>query len=143
MYQDKKPDYFLEKVYSDHDYIYSRVANEKYYKVKNSKLIIKTLNDDYRRSKQFQKYFYKKDILDFGCGFGNLFKLIKNPKSLSGVEIREIFKKYIKKNFKKVENNSEIKEINKKFDTITLFHVLEHLHIKLKFKNIKSKLKKG
>ena len=89
------------------------------------------------------KYFYKKDILDFGCGFGNLFKLIKNPKSLSGVEVREKCKKYIKKNFKKVEIHSEIKEINKKFDTITLFHVLEHLPDQIKIlKNIKSKLKK-
>ena len=95
VYQDKKSKIiFLEKFYRDHDYIYSRVANEKYYKVKNSKIITKILNDDYRRSKQFQKFFYKKDILDFGCGFGNLFKFIKNPKTLSGIEVKKNYKIY-------------------------------------------------
>ena len=62
---------------------------------------------------------------------------------MSGIEVRKNCVKYIKKNLKKVEIHNEIKEINKKFDTITLFHVLEHLPHQVKIlKNIKSKLKK-
>jgi len=84
VYQDKKSKIiFLQKYIKDNDYIYSREPNEKYYKVKNSGIVTKTLDDDYRRSIQFKKYFYQKDILDFGCGFGNLFRWIKNAKSMS------------------------------------------------------------
>lgn len=71
----------------------------------------------------------KGKILDIGCGTGNFLKAASKQKwRVTGVEpnptAREIS---LKKNLKVIASLEDIKK-NKKFDVITLFHVLEHMH---------------
>ena len=114
--------------------------------VKTSSGNIKTtvIEDGYRRATQFKKILNKKDILDFGCGWGEFLRNIKNYKSLSGIELRKECINYIKLNIKKISISSDINSYQKKFDIITMFHVLEHMPYQVDtLKILKSKLKKG
>ncbi|MGC4021992.1 MAG: class I SAM-dependent methyltransferase [Cyclobacteriaceae bacterium] len=70
-----------------------------------------------------------KSILDFGCGTGEfLNEMRSNEWSISGIELSDLARaKAEQLNQKKIYPNlSEIG--NEKFDVITLWHVLEHLH---------------
>ena len=113
-------------------------------KIKNQKHSLPTnVKDDSRRAKQFNKIFRNRDVLDFGCSWGGLLRKIKNSKSLNGVEIRKECVKYIKKNLKKINLSDNIESFSKKFDIISLFHVLEHLPNQIQIlKLLRSKLKK-
>lgn len=159
--QDKKTKViFLEKFIRDKNY-YEKVVYDKIDKYdlilinKNSDKVvtnvntklIKTfkLNDDERRSKLFGKYCKNKNILDFGCGFGEFLDNIKNAKSYSAVELREQCIKLIKSKKKKINITNRIENFKNKFDLITMFHVLEHIPHQIDtLKKIHSKLhKKG
>jgi 2-polyprenyl-3-methyl-5-hydroxy-6-metoxy-1,4-benzoquinol methylase len=103
---------------------------------------IPIIDDDYRRASQFKKYFKNKDILDFGCGWGGLLSNIKNYKSLSGVELRKECVHHIKNNILNINVSDNIDSFGKKFDLITMFHVLEHMPFQIDtLKILKSKLK--
>ena len=103
---------------------------------------IPIVEDDYRRASQFKKNLKNKDILDFGCGWGGFLRNIKNYKSLSGVELRKECVNFIKNNIKKINISDNINSFNKKFDIITMFHVLEHIPYQTEtLKVLKSKLK--
>ena len=100
------------------------------------------IEDDYRRVSQFEKNLKNKDILDFGCGWGGFLRNIKNYKSLSGVELRKECINFIKNNIKKIVISDNINSFDKKFDIITMFHVLEHIPYQTEtLKVLKSKLK--
>ena len=100
------------------------------------------IEDDYRRAGQFKKNLKNKDILDFGCGWGGFLKNVENYKSLSGVELRKECVNYIQNNIKKINISDNINSFDKKFDVITMFHVLEHIpHQVDTLKVLKSKLK--
>ena len=146
---------FLEKYVTTNDY-YSllkykddgkKISDKLKIKIGNVKTFsryIKTplVQDDYRRVNQFSKNLKNKDILDFGCGWGGFLRNIKNYKSLSGIELRKECIKYIKKNIKKIDIQDDIKSFDKKFDIITMFHVLEHMPYQVDIlKLLKSKLK--
>ena len=115
-----------------------------YVQLENKKIKTNSLNDDQRRLKMFKKFVIKKDILDFGCGWGEFLNICKASRSRSGVEIREIPYKYIKKKFKSINVQKNLNHFQSKFDVITMFHVLEHIPNQVKIlKSIKSKLKKN
>jgi 2-polyprenyl-3-methyl-5-hydroxy-6-metoxy-1,4-benzoquinol methylase len=100
--------------------------------------------ENFRRVNQFKKLISlkNKDILDYGCSWGGFLKNIKNYKSLSGVEIRKECINYIKNNIKKIDVSDNINSFDKKFDIITMFHVLEHIPYQVEtLKVLKSKLK--
>jgi len=145
---------FLEKYITTSDYYSALKYNDedkknvnKLKKTSNVKILsgnIKTLmiEDDHRRASQFDKLLKNKDILDFGCGWGGFLKNVKNYKSLSGVELRNECSNYIRKNIKKIDISNNINFFGKKFDIITMFHVLEHIPYQTKtLKLLKSKLK--
>ena len=146
LFSEKTRDNFNTKVYRDKvsKVIFLKKNNLKknYYeniKYGTSKFALK---DDLRRYNQFKKIIKNKDILDVGCGDGTFLSLIKNSKSVSGVEINKHFRKKIKKK-KKIEIFNNLSSFNKKFDVITLFHVLEHIQDPISFlKLIKTKMKK-
>ena len=158
--QDKKTKViFLEKFIRDKNY-YEKVVYDKIDKYdlilinKNSDKVvtnvntklIKTfkLNDDERRTKLFGKYCKNKNILDFGCGFGEFLDNIKNAKSYSAVELREQCIKLIKSKKKKINITNRIENFKNKFDLITMFHVLEHIPHQIDtLKKIHSKLHKN
>ena len=148
---------FLEKYITTNDYYSSlkyknddkrKVLDKVKRKIANIKTFsgnIKTpiIEDDYRRSRQFEKNLKNKDILDFGCGWGGFLRNIKNYKSLSGVEVRKECINFIKNNIKKIDVSDNINSFDKKFDIITMFHVLEHIPYQTEtLKVLKSKLKK-
>ena len=67
---------------------------------------------------------------------------VKNYKSLSGVELRKECINYIKNNIKKINISDNINSFDRKFDIITMFHVLEHIPYQIDtLKVLKSKLK--
>ena len=81
---------FLEKYITTNEY-YSllkykeddrKVLNKSKRKLANVKTFsgnikIPIIEDDYRRARQFEKNLKNKDILDFGCGWGGVFKKYK------------------------------------------------------------------
>ena len=146
---------FLEKYLSTNKYYSSlkyrdddvKVFDKSKRKISNTKTFsgnIKTtiIEDDYRRAVQFNKNLKNKDILDFGCGWGGFLMNLKNYKSLSGVELRKECINYIKNNIKKINISDNINSFDRKFDIITMFHVLEHIPFQVEtLKILKSKLK--
>ena len=67
---------------------------------------------------------------------------VKNYKSLCGVELRKECTNYIKNNIKKINISDNINSFDRKFDIITMFHVLEHIPYQIDtLKVLKSKLK--
>ena len=104
----------------------------------------KDKEENFRRVNQFKKLISlkNKDILDYGCSWGGFLKNIKNYKSLNGVELRKECINYIKNNIKKINISDNINSFDRKFDIITMFHVLEHIPYQIDtLKVLKSKLK--
>ena len=146
---------FLEKYITTNEYysllkykdVDRKVLDKSKRKIANVKTFsgnIKTpiIEDDYRRASQFEKNLKNKDILDFGCGWGGFLRNIKNYKSLSGVELRKECTNFIKNNIQKIDISDNINSFDKKFDIITMFHVLEHIPYQTEtLKVLKSKLK--
>lgn len=65
-------------------------------------------------------------VLDFGCGTGDFVKYLKSKKiQAEGIEPTETAFQKAKENGVKVYK--KIQEVEKNFDAITLFHVLEHV----------------
>jgi len=135
---------FLERCLTSSEYYKSVKYNNNTLSKKILKKNIRStiLDDDIRRVAQFKKLFLKKKILDFGCGWGGFLKNIKQAKSLTGIELREECISFIKKNIKKISISNNLNDLsNKKYDIITLFHVLEHLPHQIEIlKTIKEKL---
>ena len=121
------------------DKLKKKVANVKTF---SGNIKTSIIEDDYRRAIQFKKKLKNKDILDFGCGWGGFLRNIKNYKSLNGVELRKECINYIKNNIKKINISNNINSFNRKFDIITMFHVLEHIPYQVEtLKVLRSKLK--
>lgn len=98
-------------------------------------------NDNNRRLKEFKKFYFNKVICDFGCGDGYFLKSIKNKsKKVYGVELNSKNIKNLNKT--KIIINNNINLFDNKFDSIFLFHVLEHLPNAIDIlKNLRLKLK--
>ena len=121
------------------DKLKKKVANVKTF---SGNIKTSIIEDDYRRAIQFKKKLKNKDVLDFGCGWGGFLRNIKNYKSLNGVELRKECINYIKNNIKKINISNNINSFNRKFDIITMFHVLEHIPYQVEtLKVLRSKLK--
>lgn len=130
----------LEKNY------HNKISYEKsrYYKINQNKKILgfNTLtknNEDLIRYNLFKKHIKNKKVCDFGCNFGQFLKIIKpRAKEVYGVEINASAHRYLKNSF---QIKKKIKDFKLKFNTITMFHTLEHLTDQVNLlKTIKSKL---
>ena len=91
------------------------------------------------------KRFLKNDILEVGAGFGSFTRgYMRNFHSITLTDTDDNSFNLLKKNFLHDQNvniiKSSIKDIEKKFDTIIYFNVLEH--IKEDISEIKSALEK-
>ncbi len=113
--KEKQSNKYLDK------FTYTKINDFKYIKTAN-------LQDDIRRNLTFRKFLLNKSILDYGCGWGSFLHLSKNiAQKLSGIEIRPNCINFIKKKSNFITLKKNLDEFDEKFDTITLFHVLEHL----------------
>tara|TARA_B100001750_G_C15513038_1_gene604995 strand:- start:207 stop:1073 length:867 start_codon:yes stop_codon:yes gene_type:complete len=91
--------------------------------------IIKKRNLLYK-AKIIRKYSKSDNLLDFGCGTGDFIKIMQDKKyNIFGVEnnykAKKISEKITQNIFKEIK---EINPKNKKFDLITFWHSLEHVH---------------
>jgi len=84
------------------------------------------LKDDERRFEHCKDFSINKDVLDFGCGYGGfLEKISKVCSSADGVERNYDAVDFLSnKGFNVYE---KLDDVNKKYDIIFMFHVLEHL----------------
>ena len=138
--RDKKVAVFQDKV-SKIIFLQKYFPNKKYNS--NIKVNLKQLDDDFRRINQFNNDCYEKDVLDFGCGWGIFLLNLKKTKSLTGIDLRENCLDYIRRKRKKITLHNNLRDLNKKFDIITLFHVLEHMPYQINtLKNLRNYLKK-
>lgn len=131
---------FLEKYKTNNNYYL-----EKKYKYKNQNLIskennqpiyidtnnggynLKPLQDDQRRYQNFCKLIENKKLLDYGCGWGGFLSLFGVSDNLYGLEIKPECLEVLAKHLKHVTIKQDLKNFDIKFDTITMFHVLEHM----------------
>jgi len=86
--------------------------------------------DDKRRYEFVKEKITNKAVLDFGCGIGGFLDLAKkSASSVSGVELEKALQPSFKRRDLDVfEDLSKAQKENKKYDIITAFHVVEHLH---------------
>lgn len=137
---------FLEKIKTNNRYY--RFKKKMVYgdKVKvftkDKTIVTKRTKEDLSRFNNFKKFIVNKDICDFGCGNGSFLKIVSDHCKFScGVELYE---EYLSLNQKKFKIYPNITSTQKKFDTIFLFHVLEHLTNPIEeLKNLKKFLKKN
>jgi 2-polyprenyl-3-methyl-5-hydroxy-6-metoxy-1,4-benzoquinol methylase len=139
--QDKKTKVILNEKFITNENHYKN--DRKFSKAELQKYLKLGNEDEKRRKNFFSKYFINKNVLDFGCEFGTFLNKI-DCYTKSGVELNIECIKYIKKKFKKIDINNNLEDlVKKKFDTITMFHVLEHMPYQIKIlKELKKKLKK-
>lgn len=132
-FQQKKPNLLRFVICNNCDFIfqnpYINFNHKKFYKKKvyfgaidlKNKFLIKRFEDVENQIKKKNKNI---SILDYGCGNGSFLHFLKkkNYKNLYGYELN--LEKTSKTN---IVFYDSIKKINKKFDLITLNHVLEHV----------------
>ncbi len=137
---------FLEK-YLVNDNFYKKVFDVKTPKQTSKLFINKTniLNDYLRYFNLFKKFIKNKNVLDYGCGYGQfLFLCSKITNQLNGVELSKASIEFIKKKNSKIKVQSEINKFQHKFDLVTLFHTLHYLPNQIEtLIKIKKYLKKG
>ncbi len=95
---------------------------------------MKPLLTPYLHNKRIEmvKPYLKGDILDIGCGPADLSELISENQHYTGIEIdkrlvEKLKKRYPQHNFYKKNLEKDDLNIRRKFDTITMIAVIEHL----------------
>ena len=82
--------------------------------------------DDIRRTEYLKNIIKNKDVLDFGTGNGGfLIHAGKYTNSICGCDLDKSLEEHYKNQNLNVKYSLD--ELDKKFDVITMFHVLEHL----------------
>lgn len=87
-----------------------------------------TSKDDERRFAFLSAAITNRDLLDFGCGAGGfLIKAMSKARSAMGIELEARLQQHFKLKGIEVAQRIEELPISRKFDVITVFHVIEHL----------------
>jgi len=142
----KKVKFFKDKekkiIFTDYFTNFANLYSKGKHYNKNKNDYFEKKNDTERRLIEFQSFYKNKVICDFGCGDGFFLKKIKKKsKKIYGVELNTTNIKSLNK--AKIIIKDNINLINEKFDSIFLFHVLEHLPNAIDvLKELKLKLKR-
>lgn len=118
---DKLGDYYKAEAYVSHTSSGKGLINFLYLKVRKYTLKQKV--------KWISKHTKGKDLLDVGCGTGHFSQAIKAAGfNVTGIEPDPDARQFaIDKNGVDALDKKEFYSLNKQFDAITLWHVLEHL----------------
>ncbi|MCI5057479.1 MAG: class I SAM-dependent methyltransferase, partial [Flavobacteriales bacterium] len=120
--QEEIGSYYESDEYISHSDTKKGLTNQLYHLVRNYTL--KTKLDVVR------KHTKPKSLLDYGCGTGFFLNYCKSQQiSVTGVEPSEKGREYCKTNFQ-IDTLSPIQfsQETNKYDAITMWHVLEHVH---------------
>jgi len=135
--QEKIGKYYETEEYVSHSNTKKGIINLVYAIVKN-----RALKNKYKLVSQTQK---GKEILDIGCGPGDFLSVFKtNGWNTYGIEPNKSAREIAKKDHNlNVFSEDELETFSaKKFDVITLWHVLEHVHtLNSRIEKLKSLLK--
>ena len=117
----------------DHDGRIRILKNEKKQKIKQFKIVLNFLNNNKKKG----------TILDIGCGYGWMLSLLDKKKwETHGVELNKDCNEIAERNMFKLYN--KLSKVKKKFDVITMIHVIEHLrNPTIYLNNVKKLLKKN
>ena len=98
--------------------------------LKIEKWLQESKEDDNRRYEFVKGKIANKTLLDFGCGAGGFIEIVKQyAKKVSGIELEKALQPSFKKRGLKVfPNMLKAQKEGLKYDLITAFHVVEHLH---------------
>ena len=85
-------DYYSSLKYKGDDRKKTEKAKRKINNIKTTSGYIKspTLEDDIRRINTFQSAIKNKNLLDFGCGWGDFLRGLKKAKSLNGLDRKSV-----------------------------------------------------
>jgi len=85
--------------------------------------------DDERRYQFLKDKLTNKDVLDFGCGNGGFLERAKmNARSVTGIELEQALQSsFSARGLMVFPHLNDAMEKRRKWDTITAFHVVEHL----------------
>lgn len=100
--------------------------------------------DASRRSKTYKQFYFGKDIADFGCGYGDFLRVVKQDCStLLGIELQQDLNEALNKDgIKCVKKLNEIHPLS--LDVIFSFHVIEHFPTPINYLiKIRQKLREG
>ena len=132
--------FFLNKVLNYKTKEYREITNESN-EIKNLSFLSNELNNQLRFIEIDN--LKNSDILDVGCGTGFLLDYLKKySKSTSGVEKNKEFLKFLRKSGHIAY--SDLHEVDKKYELITSFNVIEHVDNVISFiKSMYNLLKKN
>ncbi len=127
----------LSEIYEMNSEIDDKIKSHK----KRSKYFLKKFGTE--RIKFIKKFKKKGDLLDFGCGTGEFANFAKNFYNVSAFDFSSKLSDFVTDTYK-IKTYSNIDKINKRFDVITLFDVLEHVEKPLQvLEKLNLKLKKN
>ena len=88
-----------------------------------------TDSDDQRRFEMLSPMLKNKKLLDFGCGAGGLLNKARHlAEAVVGIESEVKTKEYWSNCFNIYSDFDALRQDSTRFDIITAFHVLEHMH---------------
>lgn len=100
-------------------------------KIDKRSYLLETQEDDNRRFELLKNLIRNKKILDFGCGIGGFITMASRVATTAdGLEQNASLLRHLKENKPSRGGGNyyqSLNEVNKNYDVITLFHVLEHL----------------
>ncbi len=146
----KRKFFFLDKILTSSNNYYGNKYHEIHSNEKNwqgkfygRKIITPKLDENNKRFGIFKKNIKNKKILDFGCGYGEFASFVsKYTKKTYVYEKSEICKKFIKKNYKKINLLNSLKGYDNFFDSIILIQTLHYLSNPIDYLSLlKKKLK--
>jgi 2-polyprenyl-3-methyl-5-hydroxy-6-metoxy-1,4-benzoquinol methylase len=86
---------------------------------------LEEFSDYTRRKNSFEQFYVGKKICDFGCGRGDFLRNISDLAVVAnGVELQADYVSFLNENG--IETKNKIESFDHKFDSIFMFHTLEH-----------------
>ncbi len=110
----------LSEIYDMDSEIDDKIKSHK----KRSKYFLKKFGNE--RIKFIKNFKKRGNLLDFGCGTGEFVNFAQKYFNVNAFDFSNKLSKFVEEKYN-IKTYSELNKINKKFDVITLYDVLEHV----------------